>query len=167
TAAECEPDDADAMIPGWSKLRCSRRLRAILGVGLCAVPLAGQAQDISKHYYHVQQATTGCQNPAAVRLLTNPDETAQADAKRLRSIRSSGHCVTITPRSQWAYLWRENDVAMMSYAGTIGRPGSYYLKVDELVDANGRHPGGLDVDPYPAAANPGPAGDGAAVTPPA
>lgn len=151
-------------MPGWAKLRCSRRLRAILGAGLCAAPLTAQAQDVSKHYFHVQQATTGCQNPAAVRLLTNPDETAQADAKRLRSIRSSGHCVTITPRSQWSYLWRENDVAMMSYAGTIGRPGSYYLKVDDLVDANGQHPGELDVDANTATGGPA-ASDGTIATP--
>jgi restriction system protein len=32
-------------------------------------------------------------------------------------------------------------MAMMSYSGTIGRPGSYYLRVDELVDANGQHLG--------------------------
>jgi len=141
------------MTPAWSKSRCRRGLLATLGAGLWAASLAGHAQDISKHYYHVQQVTTGCQNPAAVRLLTNPGETAQADTKRLRSIRSSGHCVTITPRSQWSYLWRENDVAMMSYAGTIGRPGSYYLKVDELVDANGQHPGELDVDANPVASS--------------
>ncbi|HEX4505414.1 MAG TPA: restriction endonuclease [Alphaproteobacteria bacterium] len=137
---------------------------AILGVAVCTVPLAARAQDISKHYYHVEQATTGCQNPAAVRLLTNSDETAQADAKRLRSIRNSGHCVTITPRSQWSYLWRENDVAMMSYAGSIGRPGSYYLKVEDLVDANGQHPGELDVDASPVATTPNTGDDAVAST---
>jgi hypothetical protein len=111
---------------------------------LSALPLnthAAKAQEPAKTYYHVQQVTTGCQNPAAVRLLTNPDETARADARRLRSIRSSGRCVTITPRSQWTFLWQENDMAMMSYSGTIGRPGSYYLRIDDLVDANGEHPG--------------------------
>jgi restriction system protein len=73
--------------------------------------------------------------------LTNPDETSQADRRRLRSIRKSARCVTITPRSQWTFLWQENDMAMMSYSGTIGRPGSYYLRIDDLVDANGQHPG--------------------------
>ena len=148
------------MTTAWSKLRHSRGLAVSLGLALCAMPLTCQAQDAAKHYFHVQQVTTGCQNPAAVRLLTNSDETAHADPKRLRSIRSSGHCVTITPRSQWAYLWRENDVAMMSYAGTIGRPGSYYLKVEDLVDANGEHPGALDIDSNSAAGSPVAAGDG-------
>jgi restriction system protein len=119
-------------------------LFVLLGAVLCVLslkPHAAEAQETAKTYYHVQQVTTGCQNPAAVRLLTNPDETALADARRLKSVRSSGRCVTITPRSQWTFLWQENDMVMMSYSGTIGRPGSYYLRVDELVDANGRHPG--------------------------
>jgi restriction system protein len=150
------------MMPAWSKLWRDRGLAAILGSVAWMLPAASQAQDTSKHYYHVEQTTTGCQNPAAVRLLTNPDETATADARRLRSIRSSGHCVTITPRSQWSYLWRENDVAMMSYAGKIGRPGSYYLKVEELVDADGRHPGEVDLN---AASNPTAPADGIASTP--
>ena len=46
-------------------------------------------------------------------------------------------------------------MAMMSYAGTVGRPGSYYLRIDDLVDADGRHPGGLETDPYPIAGEPG------------
>ncbi len=118
-----------------------------------------------KHYYHVEQVTTGCQNPAAVRLLTDPNETTTADPRRLSSIRSSGHCVTITPRSQWSYLWRENDVAMMSYAGSVGRPGSYYLKVQELVDPNGQHPGGVDVESYPTASASDSGGNPVASTP--
>jgi restriction system protein len=143
----------------------SRRNSALVCAFLCILPRLGQAQDISKHYYHVEQVTTGCQNPAAVRLLTDPNETNTADARRLRSIRGSGHCVTITPRSQWSYLWRENDVAMMSYSGSVGRPGSYYLKVQELVDANGQHPGGVDVDPYPTASASDAGGNTVASTP--
>jgi hypothetical protein len=49
--------------------------------------------------------------------------------------------VRITPRSPWTLVSRDGDVALMSYAGTIGAPGSYYLKVDLLVDPEGRHPG--------------------------
>ena len=131
---------------------------------------AAKAQEPAKTYYHVQQVTTGCQNPAAVRLLTNPDETARADMRRLRSIRSSGRCVTITPRSQWTFLWQENDMAMMSYSGTIGRPGSYYLRVDDLVDANGQHPGEAASSDLsgtsPSTAAAGTTGDRTASTPP-
>src|SRR5579859_381128 len=152
------PEDTCAMTRAGSKLPPNRlkpgdgrALPALVGAVLLLMPHASAGQEPPKTYYHVRQVTTGCQNPAAVRLLTNPDQTSQADERRLRSIRSSGHCVTITPRSQWSYLWRENDVAMMSYAGTIGRPGSYYLKVEDLVDANGQHPGGLDTDPGSAA----------------
>lgn len=160
------------MTPAWSKLprgprtSCtSRGSVAILGIVLCAMSPCAGAQDLSKHYFHVRDVTTGCQNPAAVRLLTNPDETSQADARRLRSIRSSGHCVTITPRSQWSFLWRENDVAMMSYAGTVGRPGSYYLRVEDMVDAEGHHPGELDADAYPAANGLGTTPDAASLPP--
>jgi restriction system protein len=92
--------------------------------------------------------------------LTNPDETSQADSRRLRSIRSSARCVTITPRSQWTFLWQENDVAMMSYSGTVGRPGSYYLRVDDLVDANGQHPGESAAAPEPSGPPPSTAAPG-------
>jgi restriction system protein len=137
----------------WSKPKLPRPIlggaqaAAAAGAALLLLSNVAAGQETSKTYYHVEQVTTGCQNPAATRLLTNPDQTAQADARRLRSIRSSGHCVTITPRSQWSFLWRENDMAMMSYAGTTGRPGSYYLRIDDLVDAEGRHPGGWEADP--------------------
>jgi len=137
---------------------------AVIGAALLLMSHTSAGQVPSKTYYHVQQVTTGCQNPAAVRLLTNPAETALADARRLRSIRSSGHCVTITPRSQWSFLWRENDMAMMSYAGTVGRPGSYYLRIDDLVDADGRHPDSLETDPDPIAGEPGGANDSAGLS---
>jgi restriction system protein len=140
------------------------RLLVLLGTVLCVLslkPQVAEAQDAAKTYYHVQQVTTGCQNPAAVRLLTNPDETARADARRLKSVRSSGRCVTITPRSQWTFLWQENDMAMMSYAGTIGRPGSYYLRIDELVDVNGQHPGEA-APAEPSGTSPAPAAAGSA-----
>jgi restriction system protein len=32
-------------------------------------------------------------------------------------------------------------MAMMSYSGVVGRPGSYYVRVNDLFDAKGRHPG--------------------------
>jgi restriction system protein len=162
------------MKSAWSKLRCDPRalrnlhgLPVILGVALGAAQHCAQAQDTSKHYYHVQQLTTGCQTPAAVRLLTNPNEMSHTSARHLRSIHRSGHCVTITPRSEWAFLFRENDLAMMSYAGTVGQPGSYYLRVSDLVDANGQHPDEVETDTSPATAGAAGANEAVASAPPA
>ena len=116
-----------------------------LGVALCVLwptSQAAQTRDAFNDYYHVQLTTTGCQYPAAVRVLTDPDQLSLSDARRLKSIRGSGgHCVTITPRSQWTFLWRENDVAMMSYAGRIGPPGSYYIKVKRSARRGRSSPG--------------------------
>ena len=118
-----------------------KRSLIVLGAALCILLpewQAARAADATDTYFHVQQVTTGCQNPAAVRILADPDQTTAADPRRLKSIRTSGRCVTITPRSKWSFLWRENDVAMMSYAGKIGPPGSYYIRVDDLRDPDGR-----------------------------
>ena len=40
----------------------------------------------------------------------------------------------ITPRSPWRLVFRQGDLAYMTYAGTTGLPGSYYLRSDELVE---------------------------------
>jgi restriction system protein len=124
------------------------------------ISASGLAQSSAVSYYHVEEITTGCQSAGAVRILADQQALAQANPQRIKSVRASGHCVTITPRSNWTFLWRENDVAMMAYSGASsgrdGRPGSYYLMADQLIDAQGQHPadpavkGGVSVTTVPA-----------------
>lgn len=103
--------------------------------------------------YHVQDTTYGCADPYATRVLTNPDRPSPGTIK---STFTRGRCVSITPKSPWRFISRDNDVVLMEYAGDVGQPGSYYMRADQLIGPNGGHPG--DVQPPPIAAVPsGPA----------
>lgn len=134
---------------------------------------SGWAQDAPPTQYHVTQDTFGCTDPEATRALTDPRETRGIDSAWFKGVFGKGQCVTITPRSPWRFLSRDGDVALMSYAGSIGAPGSYYLKVDQLVDPQGQHPGdapSATPAPSPAAnpnqtANPGTSDQSAALAP--
>jgi hypothetical protein len=113
----------------------------IVGILLALVAGTCRAQNTAANYFHVVKTTFGCGNPEATHVLANPDEPQRLDAGWMRSVIAAGDCVTITPRSRWRFLWREGDLAVMAYAGTIGRPGSYYVKATDLTDSNGNHPG--------------------------
>ncbi|MDB5393526.1 MAG: hypothetical protein JWM91_1032 [Rhodospirillales bacterium] len=103
--------------------------------------------------YHVQDTTYGCADPYATRVLTNPDRPSPTTIK---STFSRGRCVSITPKSPWRFISRDEDVVLMEYAGDAGQPGSYYMRAEQLIGPNGGHPG--DVQPPSIAAAPsGPA----------
>jgi hypothetical protein len=99
--------------------------------------------------FHVQDTTYGCVDPYATRVLTNPDRPSPATIK---STFTKGRCVSITPKSPWRFISRDNDVALMEYAGDVGQPGAYYMRADQLIGPNGGHPG--DVEPPTISAAP-------------
>ena len=84
--------------------------------------------------FHVSRNTYGCANPRATLALTNPVEPRRTDPGWVAFVVNDGHCAPITPRSPWRLVSRQGDLAYMTYAGTTGLPGSFYLKSDELVE---------------------------------
>jgi hypothetical protein len=130
------------------------RILAAVAAGLAAISVtagAATAQDAPSMLYHVTQGTFGCVAPDATRALTDPATAPQPDTPEFKTAFDVGHCVTITPRSPWKFVSRDGDVALMSYAGTVGAAGSFYMKIDLLVDPLGNHPNG-EPDAPPAAA---------------
>jgi hypothetical protein len=130
-----------------------------------AVPAltAASAQDLPAVLYHVQDNTFGCANPMVTRSLTDPREPRLRSAAWVKQTMAQGRCVSITPQSPWKLVSLEGDVALMSYAGSVGPPGAYYLNVDELIDSSGRHPGETPaIDPSATLPNQTPSGQTAA-----
>jgi len=127
---------------------------------LAALALAGPAK-AEETLYHVTEATVACADAVSVRTLTNTGETRPANQAAYKSTFDGGRCVSVTPKSPWRFVSRDNDVAMMDYAGTVGPPGSYYFSAAQLVDAGGNHPG----DAPAASAGATPAGAPATAAP--
>jgi hypothetical protein len=123
----------------------------LLLVVVLAAPGMARADDAP--LYHVTEATAACADAVSVRTLTNQTEVRRNNQAWYKSTFEAGRCVTVTPKSPWRFVSRDNDVAMMDYAGTVGPPGSYYFSVAQLVDANGNHPGDTG-GAAPAAASP-------------
>jgi hypothetical protein len=121
--------------------------------------LAGPAE-AGDTLYHVTEATVACADAVSVRTLTSPGENRPANQAAYKSTFDGGRCVSVTPKSPWRFVSRDNDVAMMDYAGTVGPPGSYYFSAAQLVDAGGNHPGDA-----PAASAAAPAGTTPAAVP--
>src|ERR1700743_2523753 len=105
--------------------------------------------------FHVTEATVACADETSVRTLTNPNDLRRNNQASYKATFASGRCVSVTPKSPWRFVSRDNDVVMMDYAGTVGPPGSYYFNASQLVDPNGNHPG--DTSPAPATASNPPA----------
>jgi hypothetical protein len=103
-----------------------------------AWPAVSRADDV---LFHVTEATVACADETSVRGLTDPNEARRKNQAWYKSTFDSGRCVSVTPKSPWRFVSRDNDVAMMDYAGTVGPPGSYYFNATELVDPTGNHPG--------------------------
>lgn len=82
--------------------------------------------------FRVTHDTFGCANPRATGALTNRADPRQSDPEWVAFVVSDGHCVNITPRSLWRLVFKEGDVAFMTYAGTTAGPGSFYIRLDEL-----------------------------------
>jgi len=108
---------------------------------LVVLALAGPSRADDAPLYHVTEATVACADAVSVRSLTNPGETRRSNQAWFKSTFDGGRCVSVTSKSPWRFVSRDNDVAMMDYAGTVGPPGSYYFSVALMVDANGNHPG--------------------------
>jgi len=100
--------------------------------------------------FHVTEPTVACADETSVRNLTNANEVRRNSQAWYKATFDSGRCVSVTPKSPWRFVSRDNDVVMMDYAGTVGPPGSYYFNAAQLVDPNGNHPG----DTQAAGANP-------------
>ena len=120
-----------------------RLARPVVTILLLAFALAapGMARADDTPLYHVTEATVGCADAVSVRTLTNQNDVRRNNPAVYKSTFDAGRCVSVTPKSPWRFVSRDNDVAMMDYAGTVGPPGSYYFSVAQLVDANGNHPG--------------------------
>lgn len=118
-----------------------------------AAPGMARADDAS--LFHVTEATVACADETSVRTLTNPNEARRNNQASYKATFDSGRCVSVTPKSPWRFVSRDNDVVMMDYAGTVGPPGSYYFNAAQLVDPNGNHPG--DTSTAPANGNNPPA----------
>jgi hypothetical protein len=130
-------------------------VRILLLVFALAAPGMARADDAP--LYHVTEATTACADAVSVRTLTNQNDVRRNNPAVYKSTFDAGRCVSVTPKSPWRFVSRDNDVAMMDYAGTVGPPGSYYFSVAQLVDANGNHPGdtpAASAGTAPAAAGP-------------
>jgi hypothetical protein len=114
---------------------------ASLAILVFALAVPGMARADDAPLYHVTEATAACADAVSVRTLTSQSEVRRNNQAWYKSTFDAGRCVTVTPKSPWRFVSRDNDVAMMDYAGTVGPPGSYYFSVAQLVDANGNHPG--------------------------
>ena len=136
-------------------MRFSRCAAAFLLLILALAP-PGRARADDTPLYHVTEATVACADETSVRSLTNPNEVRRNNQTWYKSTFDAGRCVSVTPKSPWRFVSRDNDVVMMDYAGTVGPPGSYYFNAAQLVDPNGNHPG--DTSSAPAAGNSPPAG---------
>jgi hypothetical protein len=112
-----------------------------------AAPGLARADDAP--LFHVTEATVACADETSVRNLTNQNEVRRNSQTWYKATFDSGRCVSVTPKSPWRFVSRDNDVVMMDYAGTVGPPGSYYFNAEQLVDSNGNHPG--DTPAAPAA----------------
>jgi hypothetical protein len=99
----------------------------------CAVVPMALAQP-QPTLFHVAHDTYGCVSPRATSAITNTADPRHSDPGWVRFVTTDGGCAPITPRSQWRLVFRQGDLAYVTYAGTTGLPGSYYLRADELVE---------------------------------
>ncbi|HEX4506317.1 MAG TPA: hypothetical protein VH722_11355 [Alphaproteobacteria bacterium] len=131
------------------------RFAAALLLPLLALAAPGMARADDAPLFHVTEATVACADETSVRTLTNPNDVRRSNQASYKATFDSGRCVSVTPKSPWRFVSRDNDVVMMDYAGTVGPPGSYYFNASQLVDPNGNHPGDASSAP-PAGNNPPP-----------
>jgi len=126
-------------------MRLSRCAAAFLLLILALAPLTlaplGRARADDAPLFHVTESTVACADETSVRSLTNPNEVRRNNQTWYKSTFDAGRCVSVTPKSPWRFVSRDNDIVMMDYAGTVGPPGSYYFSAAQLVDPNGNHPG--------------------------
>ena len=105
-------------------------LAAVIAISV-SVPVVANGQP-APQLYQVKHDTYGCANPRATRVLANREDPRQTDPNWVAFVVDDGHCVAITPRSQWRLVFKDGDLAFLTYAGTTAAPGSFYVRVDEL-----------------------------------
>jgi hypothetical protein len=127
------------------------RFAAALLLPILAQAAPGMARADDAPLFHVTEATVACADETSVRTLTDPNEARRRSQTSYKATFDSGRCVSVTPKSPWRFVSRDNDVVMMDYAGTVGPPGSYYFSAAQLVDPNGNHPGETPSAAAPAA----------------
>ena len=106
-----------------------------LGWNSVQAPLTAQSSyqpPAPETLYHVQRNTYGCQNSRAALALTNPLEPRRSDPGWVNNVINDGVCASITPNSSWRMIRHEGHLVLMSYAGTTGRPGTFYLRESDL-----------------------------------
>lgn len=84
--------------------------------------------------FHVTHDTFGCINPRATTAITNRADPRQTDPGWVNFVIADGQCAPITPKSTWRLVFHQGVLAYMTYAGTTGLPGSFYIKTDQLVE---------------------------------
>jgi hypothetical protein len=109
-------------------------VRIACGLAIVTACVGAASAQPAQPLYRVTRDTYGCANPRATAALTNPQEPRRGDPGWVNFVITDGHCAPITPRSQWRLVFREGNLAYMTYAGTTGLPGSFYLSSDELVE---------------------------------
>ncbi len=63
--------------------------------------------------FHVQKDTFGCQNPRAVRALTDPQTARPQDREWLNFFMTEGKCSRVSPSGEWEKLSADGDLALM------------------------------------------------------
>src|SRR5579859_6284426 len=118
---------------------CLSRFAAAFLLLILALASPGRAWADDTPLYHVTESTVACADETSVRSLTNQNEVRRNNQAWYKSTFDVGRCVSVTSKSPWRFVSRDNDIVMMDYAGTVGPPGSYYFSAAQLVDANGNH----------------------------
>jgi TerB N-terminal domain/TerB-C domain len=137
------------------------RLPALLTLACLCVRAHDSRAEPAPTLFHVTHDTYGCVNPRATPAITNLADPRQRDLGWVHFVITDGQCVTITRRSAWRLVFRQDDIAYMTYAGTTGPPGSYYLKFSDLVEIPATH-----VTTPPSASAPPPENQAANGSPP-
>ena len=118
----------------WIVQRMRKNLAVLAPLFASVAAIPASAQQAGRRLFHVTHDTYGCVNPLATLAITNPDDPRQRDPGWVAFVIADGHCAPITPRSPWRVESVQGDLAYMTYAGTTGLPGSFYLRLSDLVE---------------------------------
>ncbi len=103
--------------------------RLWLAVCCIAAPLAAHAETV----VHMKSQVYGCEKALSARALNNQADPRQNDPHWIAYVMGYGQCVRITTQSPWAVIGSDQDgVTLVSYRGSVGRPGSFYVPTSAL-----------------------------------
>ena len=111
-----------------------KALVALTPLFILPATVPANAQQADQRHFHVTHDTYGCTNPRAALAITNHDDPRQQDPGWVAFVIADGHCAPITPRSPWRVVSMQGELAYMTYAGTTGLPGSFYLRASDLAE---------------------------------